>query len=165
MDVEELAAASSDLRVGIDTGWVLVTGMLVFSMNAGFALLESGLCRSRSTTDILARRFVAFALPSAAFWAIGRGLMFGDGNGLVASVASHLPRAAQTLTQAIGILAVGAFSVTLSAAFWYAVQLTLGLRVPEDEELEGLAAGAPSGAPTAGVYRPVAARNPLALKL
>src|SRR5688500_8459388 len=36
--VEELKAGSSAMRIGLDTVWVLVAGMLVFFMNSGFAL-------------------------------------------------------------------------------------------------------------------------------
>jgi Amt family ammonium transporter len=49
-------------------------------MNAGFALLESGLCRAKNTSNILAKNFIVFAASSVSFWAIGWGLMFGDGN-------------------------------------------------------------------------------------
>lgn len=78
--IATLTAASSDLRVGIDTVWVLVAGMLVFWMNAGFALVESGLARAKNCVNILAKNFVVFSLSTIAFWAIGWGLMFGDGN-------------------------------------------------------------------------------------
>jgi Amt family ammonium transporter len=74
-------AALSSLRIGMDTMWVLVAGMLVFFMNAGFALVESGLCRSKNTVNILSKNFVVFALSTVAFYVIGWGLMFGDGNG------------------------------------------------------------------------------------
>ena len=74
---------SSALRIGIDTVWVLVTAMLVFWMNAGFALVESGLCRAKNTSNILAKNFIVFAASSLSFWAIGWGLMFGDGNAFV----------------------------------------------------------------------------------
>ncbi len=70
----------ASLRVGIDTIWVLVAGMLVFWMNAGFALVESGLCQSKNCVNILAKNFVVFALSTLSFWIIGWGLMFGDGN-------------------------------------------------------------------------------------
>ncbi len=69
----------SDLRVGADTIWVLVTAMLVFWMNAGFALVESGLCRAKNCTNILAKNFIVFAASTISFWVIGWGLMFGDG--------------------------------------------------------------------------------------
>jgi Amt family ammonium transporter len=79
----KLGAAGSDLRIGIDTVWVLVTAMLVFWMNAGFALVESGLCRAKNATNILAKNFIVFAASTISFWAIGWGLMFGDGNPFV----------------------------------------------------------------------------------
>jgi Amt family ammonium transporter len=80
---EKIVASSSDLRVGIDTVWVLVAAMLVFFMNAGFALVESGLCRAKNATNILAKNFIVFAASSISFWVIGWGLMFGDGNGFM----------------------------------------------------------------------------------
>jgi ammonium transporter, Amt family len=73
-------AALSSLRVGIDTVWVLVAGMLVFFMNAGFALVESGLARAKNCVNILAKNFIVFAISTVSFYVIGWGLMFGDGN-------------------------------------------------------------------------------------
>ncbi|MBI5642049.1 MAG: ammonium transporter [Deltaproteobacteria bacterium] len=67
-------------KVALDTVWVLVAAFLVFWMNAGFALVESGLCRAKNTVNILAKNFVVFAIASIAFYIIGWGLMFGDGN-------------------------------------------------------------------------------------
>jgi Amt family ammonium transporter len=81
--LEALVAGSSDLRIGIDTVWVLVAAMLVFFMNAGFGLVESGLCRAKNTTNILAKNFIVFAASTVSFWVIGWGLMFGDGNGFM----------------------------------------------------------------------------------
>ena len=74
-------AAFSSLRIGLDTVWVLVTAMLVFWMNAGFALVESGLCRAKNAVNILSKNFIVFALSTISFYVIGWGLMFGDGNG------------------------------------------------------------------------------------
>jgi len=71
----------SSLRIGLDTVWVLVAAMLVFWMNAGFALVESGLCRSKNAVNILSKNFIVFALSTISFYVIGWGLMFGDGNG------------------------------------------------------------------------------------
>ena len=80
--VEKLGPAAgpqSDLRVGLDTVWTLVTAMLVFWMNAGFALVESGLCRAKNCANILAKNFIVFCASTVSFWVIGWGLMFGDG--------------------------------------------------------------------------------------
>lgn len=73
----------SALRTGLDTVWVLVAAMLVFWMNAGFALVESGLCQSKNCVNILSKNFIVFAAASISFWVLGWGLMFGDGNGFV----------------------------------------------------------------------------------
>jgi Amt family ammonium transporter len=78
--IQALMSNSSSMRIGIDTVWVLMTACLVFWMNAGFAMVESGLCRAKNTTNILAKNFIVFAASSISFWVIGWGLMFGDGN-------------------------------------------------------------------------------------
>jgi ammonium transporter, Amt family len=67
-------------KVALDTLWVVVTACLVFFMNAGFATLETGLCQSKNAVNILAKNFIVFAVASIAFWAVGFGLMFGNGN-------------------------------------------------------------------------------------
>ena len=66
-------------KVALDTIWVVVTACLVFFMNAGFAMLESGLCQAKNAVNILAKNFIVFAVSSLAFWVVGFGLMFGDG--------------------------------------------------------------------------------------
>ena len=66
-------------KVALDTLWVVVTACLVFWMNAGFALLETGLCQAKNAVNVLAKNFIVFAISSLAFWVIGFGLMFGDG--------------------------------------------------------------------------------------
>jgi ammonium transporter, Amt family len=71
---------AAGLKIALDTLWVLMTAFLVFFMNAGFALLESGLCQAKNAVNILAKNFIVFAVSSIAFWMIGFGLMYGDGN-------------------------------------------------------------------------------------
>lgn len=68
-----------DMKVAVDTIWVLVTGMLVFFMNLGFACVEAGFQQSKNCVNILSKNFVVFAASTVAFWFIGFGLMFGDG--------------------------------------------------------------------------------------
>ena len=76
-------AGPSDTKVALDTIWTLITAMLVFFMGLGFAMVESGFCRSKNTVNILSKNFIVFAIASVAFWVIGWGLMFGDGNGFI----------------------------------------------------------------------------------
>jgi Amt family ammonium transporter len=73
----------SDPKVIADTLWVLITAMLVFWMNAGFACVESGLCRRKNAVNILSKNFIVFAISTIAFWVVGFGLMFGDGTKFV----------------------------------------------------------------------------------
>src|SRR5688572_32611455 len=68
---------ADDLQVVANTVRVLIAGMLVFWMNAGFACLETGLCRRKNAVNILAKNFIVFAVASIAFWVIGFGMMFG----------------------------------------------------------------------------------------
>jgi Amt family ammonium transporter len=72
--------STTDLKVIADTLWVLITAFLVFWMNAGFGFVEAGLCRAKNATNILAKNFVVFALSALAYWVIGFGIMFSDGN-------------------------------------------------------------------------------------
>ena len=67
-----------DVQVALDTMWVLVAGMLVFFMNLGFGLVESGFARAKNTVNIISKNFVVFAIASIAFFVVGWGLMFGD---------------------------------------------------------------------------------------
>jgi Amt family ammonium transporter len=74
--VEEQLA---NLKVAADTVWVLVTAMLVFFMNLGFACVESGMCRQKNCVNILSKNFIVFAVTTIGFWLLGFGLMFGKG--------------------------------------------------------------------------------------
>ena len=70
---------NAELKVAVDTAWTMLTGFLVFFMNAGFGLVEAGLCRKKNATMILSKNFVVFAIATLGFYAVGFGLMFSDG--------------------------------------------------------------------------------------
>lgn len=72
-----------ETKVILDTLWVLLAAMLVFFMNLGFAMVESGFARSKNAVNILSKNFIVFAVSSLGFMLLGWGLMFGDGNGFV----------------------------------------------------------------------------------
>ncbi len=75
--------AIDDMRVALDTVWTLIAAFLVFFMNLGFAMVETGLCRAKNTVNILAKNYIVFSVSSVAFLLIGFGLMFGNGNGFI----------------------------------------------------------------------------------
>jgi Amt family ammonium transporter len=57
--------------------WTLVAACLVFFMQAGFALVESGFTRAKNAVNIMMKNLMDFSMGSIAFWAIGFGIMFG----------------------------------------------------------------------------------------
>lgn len=72
-----------DPKVVTDTLWVLITAMLVFFMNLGFACVEAGFCRTKNAVNILSKNFIVFACSTIGFWILGFGLMFGNGSPLL----------------------------------------------------------------------------------
>ncbi|MGY6529938.1 MAG: ammonium transporter [Cyanobacterium sp.] len=75
----DLADISKELKVGLDTFWVVFASILVIFMNAGFAMLETGLCRRKNAVNMLSKNLIVFAISTIAYWAVGFALMFGDG--------------------------------------------------------------------------------------
>ncbi|ONI39764.1 adenylate cyclase [Candidatus Epulonipiscium fishelsonii] len=68
----------------IDTLWILIGAVLVFFMQAGFAMVESGFTRAKNAGNIIMKNLMDFAAGTLVFWFIGFGLMFGTSiNGLV----------------------------------------------------------------------------------
>ncbi len=57
--------------------WTLIAAALVFFMQAGFAMVETGFTRAKNAINIMMKNLMDFCLGSIAFWAIGFGLMFG----------------------------------------------------------------------------------------
>jgi len=57
--------------------WTLIAAALVFFMQAGFAMVESGFTRAKNAVNIMMKNLMDFSMGSIAFWAVGFGLMFG----------------------------------------------------------------------------------------
>lgn len=71
------ALANTDLS-SVDAIWILLSASLVFFMQAGFALLESGSSRAKNAINVMMKNYVDVCIGSILFWAIGFGLMFGN---------------------------------------------------------------------------------------
>ena len=56
--------------------WLLVAAVLVIFMNAGFAMVEAGMCRQKNAVNILAKNLVVFTLAVTAYWFIGYKIMY-----------------------------------------------------------------------------------------
>lgn len=61
----------------IDMLWLIVTGSMVFFMQAGFALVETGLTRAKNATNIIMKNLMDFCVGSLVFWMVGWGFMYG----------------------------------------------------------------------------------------
>ncbi|MGM9935709.1 ammonium transporter [uncultured Clostridium sp.] len=73
-----------DTNMAIDTLWVLLGGILVFWMQAGFAMVETGFTRSKNAGNIIMKNLMDFALGSLIYWIVGFGIMFGkDALGII----------------------------------------------------------------------------------
>lgn len=58
--------------------WMLLSGILVFFMQAGFTLVESGMTRSKNAVNIAMKNLLDICVGSISFWLIGYSLMYGD---------------------------------------------------------------------------------------
>ncbi len=77
--IASVVEAPVDFVNGLDTVWVLLGAMLVFWMQAGFALVESGMTRGKNTANILMKNFCDFMSGSVIYWVLGFSLMYGAG--------------------------------------------------------------------------------------
>ena len=66
-----------------DVIWVLAAAILVFFMQAGFALCEAGLTRAKNTGNILMKNMKDFCIGTPCFWLIGFGIMFAGSGPLI----------------------------------------------------------------------------------
>lgn len=62
----------------VNTIWVLVGAALVFFMQAGFAMVETGFTRAKNAGNIIMKNLMDFSIGTPVFWLIGFGLMFGN---------------------------------------------------------------------------------------
>ncbi len=72
-------AQVAELAKALDTVWILLAAMLVFIMQAGFAMVESGFARSKNTANILMKNLLDFSVGSIMYWLVGFGIMYGSG--------------------------------------------------------------------------------------
>ena len=66
----------------VDVIWVLIAAALVFFMQAGFAMVETGFTRAKNAGNIIMKNLMDFSLGTVIFWLLGFGIMFGAGNSL-----------------------------------------------------------------------------------
>lgn len=70
----------------VNTIWVLLGAALVFFMQAGFAMVETGFTRAKNAGNIIMKNLMDFCIGTPVFWMVGFGLMFGAGNGFIGKI-------------------------------------------------------------------------------
>jgi len=75
-------------RVAINFMWTLVTGFLVMFMQAGFALVETGLCRAKNASHTMAMNFMIYPMGMLGFYLCGFAFMFG-GLGAIGTMGGY----------------------------------------------------------------------------
>lgn len=65
-----------NIKASLDTMWMLLMALLVFFMNCGFAMLETGFCRAKNVVNLLSKNICLFFISTLAFWSIGFSIMF-----------------------------------------------------------------------------------------
>lgn len=76
----------TNLASALDTGWMLIGAALVFFMQAGFAMVETGFTRAKNAGNIIMKNLMDFCLGTPLFWFIGFGLMFGAGGKFIGTL-------------------------------------------------------------------------------
>ena len=74
------ALTADAVQVALDNIWILVAAVLVIFMQAGFALVEAGLTRAKSVSNIMMKNLMDFCAGVLAFGAVGFAIAFGPGN-------------------------------------------------------------------------------------
>ncbi len=74
----EVAKAVEQINGDMGMLWMLIAGILVFLMQAGFTLVESGMTRSKNAVNIAMKNLLDICVGSLTFWLVGYSLMYGD---------------------------------------------------------------------------------------
>lgn len=82
-----VSAGEYGLENAVDTTWILFAAFLVFFMNLGFAMVESGMQRAKNASNICMKNLITPVIGSIAFFAVGFTLAFGsDTAGIIGNV-------------------------------------------------------------------------------
>ena len=80
--LEEVGAQAGHNKIAINMMWTLLTGFIVMFMQAGFALVETGLCQHKNANHTMAMNMMIYPIGMLGFWICGFALMFGGVGGL-----------------------------------------------------------------------------------
>ena len=79
LTLADLVNQAGQNRIAINFVWTLITGFLVMFMQAGFALVETGLCRAKNANHTMMMNFMVYGFGLFAYWVCGFALQMGGG--------------------------------------------------------------------------------------
>jgi Amt family ammonium transporter len=103
--------------VGINAIWVMIAGILVMFMQAGFAFLEIGFSRGKNAGTVVAKILVNFSIAALMFYAVGFALAFGDGNPIIGTSGFFL--AGENAGANFPLVSLGDGSVTVETLWFF----------------------------------------------
>jgi Amt family ammonium transporter len=101
LTISDLVNQVGQNRIAINFMWTLIAGFLVMFMQAGFAVVETGLCRAKNANHTMMMNFAVYGTGMLAFWLIGFPLQMG-GVGAVANLGGTPPLNAEWVLQLFG---------------------------------------------------------------
>ena len=75
---KDIEAAVNAINTDMGMLWMLIAGILVFFMQAGFTLVETGMTRSKNAANIAMKNLLDICVGSLTYWLVGYSLMYGD---------------------------------------------------------------------------------------
>src|SRR5262245_64757807 len=88
--IDDVVSAVGQNLIATNFVWTLITGFLVMFMQAGFALVETGLCRAKNANHTMMMNFMVYGAGMLAYWLIGFAIQEG-GVGAVANLGGTAP--------------------------------------------------------------------------
>ena len=79
-DLATVAATTSDTTTSLNVLWVFIAAFLVFFMQAGFALVETGFTRAKNVAHTMMMNMMVFCIGALGYYFVGFGLQFGGVN-------------------------------------------------------------------------------------
>jgi len=90
LTIQDVVTAVGGNLIATNFVWTLITGFLVMFMQAGFAIVETGLGRAKNANHTMMMNFMVYGVGMAAYWLIGFGIQEG-GVGAVANLGGTAP--------------------------------------------------------------------------
>ncbi|WP_088186539.1 ammonium transporter [Desulfosporosinus sp. FKA] len=114
--LSEVAAQVGKNKIGINFVWTLLTGFMVFFMQAGFALVEAGFTRAKNAAHTMAMNLMVFLVGAIGYYLVGFGLMFG-GVGAVGALGGTPPLTGEFAVNGWGLFGHTGFFLTSGGTY------------------------------------------------